>query len=99
MDQNIKLPNFVSFIASPAGRWLRIAAGLGMIGYGISRNSKTGSIVASVGLIPIVAGVADICGLGPVLGGPFQGQKLRQKLHEQNGRPELGSESTTWFKT
>lgn len=72
---------FVRFMASGAGRALRIVAGLAIIAIGIylltAGNITAGTIVAVVGLVPFLAGAFDFCILAPLFGAPFSGAKAR----------------------
>lgn len=72
---------FVRFMASGAGRALRIVAGLAIIAIGIYLltvgNITAGTIVAVVGLVPFLAGAFDFCILAPLFGAPFSGAKAR----------------------
>lgn len=69
---------FAVFMASAAGRLLRIVAGLAIIAWGWSRHDQTvGIIVMVVGLVPLLAGVSNVCLLAPVLGAPFAGKDAR----------------------
>ncbi len=64
----------VSFMSSPAGRIARIVAGIALIAIGLAVVGGTaGIIVAIVGLVPIGAGVGNVCLLGPVLGSDLHG--------------------------
>ena len=68
---------FARFMASLAGRGLRIAAGLALVFLGIFGVGGTaGWVVAAVGLVPLLAGVFNVCLFGPLLGAPFDGSKL-----------------------
>ncbi|GAC1693823.1 MAG: hypothetical protein NVS9B9_16190 [Ktedonobacteraceae bacterium] len=72
---------FVTFMASAAGRLLRIVAGLIIIGIGVylfQGNGVAGVIVTVVGL---VAGIFDVCVFAPFFSCPFQGSKVRQQAH------------------
>lgn len=71
---------FAAFMASPAGRGIRIVAGIALIIVGlVALNASTlGVILAVVGLAPLIAGIADFCIFAPLFGGPFQGAKARQ---------------------
>jgi len=75
---------FVTFMASTAGRLLRIVAGLIIIGIGVylfQGNRVAGVIVAVVGLVPLLAGVFDVCVFAPFFSCPFRGSKVRQHAH------------------
>jgi len=69
---------FVSFLASPAGRIVRIVAGIALVVWGLwGIGSTTGLIVAIVGLVPLVAGLLDFCLFAPLFGAPLSGPKIR----------------------
>lgn len=68
---------FAQFMASPAGRVLRVVAGAGMIAGGISMDSNGGNALAIVGAVPLTAGLFDICWLSPIFGGPLKGKDIR----------------------
>ncbi len=67
----------VDVMGSKAGRVLRVAAGTGLILAGRRRRDRTGAAVAAVGAVPLLAGVLDVCLLGPLVGGPLQGADFR----------------------
>jgi ABC-type protease/lipase transport system fused ATPase/permease subunit len=76
---------FVSFMSSAAGRILRIVVGLGLIGWGVylaavASNMTVGIILAVVGLLPLAAGLLDVCVLAPLFGAPFSGAKARARV-------------------
>ena len=65
---------FTNFMSSTAGRALRIIAGLALIVIGLAGIGGTGGIVlAVVGLVPLGAGVANVCLFGPLLGSDLHG--------------------------
>ena len=69
---------FVKFMASPAGRILRIVAGIALIVWGLMGiHGVGGIIVAVVGLVPLVAGLFDFCVFAPLFGAPLSGPKIR----------------------
>tara|TARA_B100001123_G_C14732641_1_gene797559 strand:+ start:81 stop:314 length:234 start_codon:yes stop_codon:yes gene_type:complete len=68
---------FSQFMASTAGRALRIVTGLALITIGLIMQSTGGYILAAVGLVPLAAGVFDWCILAPLLGAPFKGKDIR----------------------
>jgi hypothetical protein len=73
---------FASFMSSAAGRILRVIAGLALIGGGVflivSESLVTlGIILAAVGVVPLAAGLADVCIFAPLFGAPFSGAKVR----------------------
>lgn len=73
------------FLASGAGRLTRIAAGLGLILWGIFYPEGTNWILIIIGLVPLAAGIFDFCVFAPLFGYPFSGPKLRAAL---NSNPE-----------
>ncbi len=69
---------FVKFLASTTGRIIRIVVGLALIIGGIFGLANTaGTILAIVGLVPLVAGVFDFCVFAPLFGAPLSGPKIR----------------------
>jgi hypothetical protein len=69
---------FVRFMASPAGRILRIVAGSAAIAWGLlAVGGSDGALIAAVGALPILTGVFNICVVGPLLGDPVSGSKVR----------------------
>lgn len=68
----------ISFLASTAGRIVRILAGAALIAYGLlSLGGGAGIVVALIGAVPFLAGVFDGCVFAPLFGNPFSGQKIR----------------------
>ncbi|HSB00274.1 MAG TPA: DUF2892 domain-containing protein [Anaerolineales bacterium] len=69
---------FVKFMASAAGRVIRIAAGLALVLWGLmSIGGTTGVVVAVIGLVPLVAGLFDFCIFAPLFGAPLSGPRIR----------------------
>lgn len=69
---------FVKFMASTSGRLTRIVAGIALVVWGwFFLSGTTGLIVAVVGLVPLLAGVFDVCVFAPLFGNPFSGPKIR----------------------
>jgi hypothetical protein len=69
---------FVKFMASPAGRIVRIVAGIALVVLGLFViHGAGGIIVAVVGLVPLVAGLFDFCVFAPLFGAPMSGPKIR----------------------
>lgn len=73
------MDNFLRFIASPAGRLIRVAAGTSLIAVGLAQGRK-GWALATIGLLPLSMGAFDWCLLAPLKGLPFDGPKLREVL-------------------
>ncbi len=71
---------FAKFMSSGLGRGLRIVAGLALIMIGLFSVGGTGGILlAVVGVVPLAAGVLDVCLFAPVFGGPLKGAEARAK--------------------
>ena len=76
---------FVKFMGSQAGRVIRIVAGLallavGLLAVGLLAVGGTGGwVVAGIGLLPLAAGVFDLCIFAPLLGYPLGGKQLRAR--------------------
>lgn len=72
------------FLASSAGRLVRIVAGLILIVIGILLVEQIwGWILIVVGLVPLLAGVLDFCVFAPLFGLPFVGARLRSALERR----------------
>ncbi len=68
----------IKFLASETGRWVRIVAGIALIAVGLLVVQNTGGIIlAVVGLVPLVAGIADVCVFAPLFGMAFSGKAIR----------------------
>lgn len=71
---------FVSFMSSMTGRIVRIVAGLVLIGIGLLVLQNTvGVILAVIGLVPLLAGIFDVCVFAPLFGQPISGKTIRGK--------------------
>ncbi len=69
---------FVSFMASTAGRIVRVVAGIALIAWGLlGLHGTAGIIVAIVGALPLLAGLFDFCVFAPLFGAPLSGPKIR----------------------
>ena len=74
---------FSKFMNSPTGRIARILAGLLLIAWGYTqRADTTGIILIVVGLVPLAAGVFNLCLISALLGGPISGARIA-KSNEQ----------------
>ena len=67
----------IDVIGSQPGRVLRIVAGTTIIAVGLRRGDGRGRALAAAGLVPLAAGTADVCVLGPLVGGPLSGKAFR----------------------
>lgn len=71
---------FVKFMASTTGRITRIVAGAALIAWGLlGLTGTTGIVVAVIGLVPLVAGLVDVCVFAPLFRNPFKGSEIRQE--------------------
>lgn len=69
-----------AWMATPFGRGARVLLGAILIGAGARIEGTVGIALALVGLVPIAAGVLDVCLVAPVLGAPFMGANAREKV-------------------
>jgi len=70
------------FIGSTPGRFVRVVAGFGLIVVGVVAGGWWLAL-AAVGLVPLAAGLFDVCVLGPLFRLPFGGRAFRAS---QGGR-------------
>lgn len=67
---------FACWMASATGRGLRIVVGLALIAWGWTmRGTPTGTVLMIVGLIPLGAGVFNVCLIALIIGAPFSGAR------------------------
>ncbi len=75
---------FAQFMSSPAGRVVRVIAGVALIAWGYTlREQSTGIVLMIVGLVPLLAGAFDVCVISALLGGPFSGAAIRNTTKRQ----------------
>jgi hypothetical protein len=77
-QQGFETSGFAQFMASPAGRVLRGAVGVAMIGGGIAMGDTGGTVLAVAGVLPLSAGVLDLCYASALFGGPLRGEEIRE---------------------
>lgn len=69
------------FLGSMTGRIVRAVAGIILIVIGLLLVKGTGGwVLAIVGLLPVAAGVFDVCLFAPLFGLPFRGAALRKAV-------------------
>ena len=69
---------FIKFMASTTGRIARIIAGIALVAWGLLGLTGTaGIIVAIIGLVPLLAGIFDVCVFAPLFRNPFKGSEIR----------------------
>ncbi len=72
---------FSKFLNTPAGRVLRLVLGIGFIVIGFIYRDHTLGVISIVwGLLPLSAGVFDICYVSAALGGPLSGKEIRRRF-------------------
>jgi hypothetical protein len=71
---------FAKFMASTAGRLLRIVVGIALILVGFFMlNGMAAYVVAVIGVVPLVAGLMDFCIFAPLFGAPLAGKAIREQ--------------------
>lgn len=75
------MKGLVRFLASTAGRLTRIAAGLVLIAWGAFNSGGVKWLPIIIGLIPLLAGVFDICLIAAMFGYPLSGKKIRELVN------------------
>lgn len=66
------------FLASGTGRIVRIVVGAVLVVLGFFINPTwLGIVLVVIGLVPLLAGIFDVCVFAPLFGLPFNGKKLR----------------------
>jgi len=71
---------FAKFMAGSVGRLVRIIAGIVLVLVGLLVVKDTGGIIiAIIGLLPILAGVFNVCLIAPILGAPFSGKEAASR--------------------
>ena len=80
MQESFNRSGFSKFLNSPAGRIFRVAAGAAylVIGY-MYRDHALGKLSMAWGVLPLSAGVFDVCFISAALGGPFSGPEIRRE--------------------
>ena len=67
---------FARFINSPGGRAVRIIAGLAIFGGGYTVGGTGGIVLMVVALVPLSAGLFNLCWISALLGGPLSGSRM-----------------------
>ncbi|HUD08182.1 MAG TPA: YgaP-like transmembrane domain [Candidatus Saccharimonadales bacterium] len=70
--------NFSKFMASGAGRLLRVVVGVVLIcmGFFVMKN-EVGYVVGAIGVVPLLAGIFDFCIFALLFDMPFMGKAIR----------------------
>ena len=75
---------FARFINSPAGRVFRLVVGVGFLVVGYLYRDQTLGVIAMVfSILPLSAGVFDLCYVSAILGGPLSREKIRELQRRQ----------------
>jgi len=70
--------SLIKILASSTGRLVRIVAGIALIAVGLLVMQNTaGIVIAIVGLVPLLAGLLDVCLFAPLFGASFFGKAIR----------------------
>lgn len=70
---------FAKFMTSTLGRAMRIVAGIALVLVGLlAVHGATGVILIVVGLVPLLAGIFNVCVFAPLFGGPFNGRNVQK---------------------
>ena len=71
---------FARFMASPAGRLLRIVLGVALVFYGFQGlgGSGWGIALAAFGTMAVISGTFNLCIIAGLLGAPFRGRDLQK---------------------
>ncbi len=73
---------FAKFMATGAGRTIRVAFGLALIATGYAISGAAGLVLGLVGAVPAAAGIFNFCLISPLLHAPFWGREsLTPRLH------------------
>jgi hypothetical protein len=64
-------------MSGPAGRGLRVVAGLVVVALGlfVARTTTWTVLLILIGLVPLAAGLFNVCVFAPLFGGPLSGRK------------------------
>jgi hypothetical protein len=69
------MSSFVTFMQSTTGRILRIVVGVALIAIGLLVvQGVWGFVLAVIGLVPLIAGLAGVCLVAPLFGFTLKGQ-------------------------
>jgi hypothetical protein len=80
MHEAFNQSGFSKLLNSPAGRIFRLAAGTGFLVVGYAhRDHALGKLSMAWGVLPLSAGLFDICFISVMLGGPLSGAKIRSQ--------------------
>jgi hypothetical protein len=76
---------FSHFINGPPGRIFRVVAGAAFLIVGfVFRHHALGVLSMLWGVLPLTAGLFDVCYISAALGGPFSGASIRDRYNRQS---------------
>jgi len=74
---------FSHFINSPRGRIFRVVAGAAFLTVGfVFRHHSLGVLSMLWSVLPLTAGLFDVCYISVALGGPFSGAIIRDRYRQ-----------------
>ncbi len=73
---------FGQFMASGTGRTVRVIAGIVLVVLGIWLWGGWGIALVVIGLVPLMAGLLDVCVFSALFGGPFSGERIRALMRK-----------------
>jgi hypothetical protein len=77
-QESFNQSGFSKFLNRPAGRIFRLVVGIGFLVVGYMYRSHTLGVISMVwSILPMSAGLFDICYISAMLGGPLSGAKIR----------------------
>lgn len=68
---------FTRIMSSATGRWSRVVAGIALVIIGIAAGGGW-YVLSVIGLVPLLAGMANVCLFAPLFGQPFKGKSGHQ---------------------
>jgi hypothetical protein len=72
---------FLSFMNTPAGRAIRVVAGLLLVAAGLLVGGGFGLALAAFAVLPIATGVFGVCPVNPLVGQPMRACAVPAKRH------------------
>jgi len=83
----------IYFLASQTGRWVREVVGGALFAVGLlALEGTVGIVVGVIGLVPLLAGMFDICLLAPLFGASLSGRRIRAQRAAQLRAEESAEE-------
>ena len=73
--------NFLHFMNTSVGRWIRIVAGVVLIAVGFAVGGTVGVALAAFALLPIATGVFGVCPVNPLFGESMKACAVPSQRH------------------